>query len=109
MKFLPVLAGSFLSLTAMAQSRPVADSTKPVQVVEAACGQCMFGMKDKGCSLAVRIDGRPYFVDGTGIDDHGDAHAKDGFCNSVRKASVQGAIVDGRFRSTYFVLRALIN
>ena len=50
------------------------------QVVEAACGQCQFKMKGKSCDLAVRIDGKSYFVDGTKIDDHGDAHAKDGFC-----------------------------
>ena len=30
-------------------------------------------------------------------DDHGDAHASDGFCNVVRKAHVEGAIDDGRF------------
>jgi hypothetical protein len=29
--------------------------------------------------LAVRIDGKSHFVDGSSIDSHGDAHAKDGF------------------------------
>ncbi|MEO6232923.1 MAG: DUF6370 family protein [Ferruginibacter sp.] len=75
-----------------------------MQVVEVACGECKFGMKGKSCDLAVRINGKAYFVDGTNIDDHGDAHAKDGFCNAVRMANVQGEIVDGRFKATYFKL-----
>ena len=50
------------------------------------------------------IDGKAYFVDGTKIDDHGDAHAEDGFCEAIRKAEVQGKVVDGRFKATYFKL-----
>lgn len=73
-------------------------------VVEASCGECQFGMKGKDCDLAVRIDGKAYFVDGTSIDDHGDAHAADGFCEAIRKAEVQGEIVNGRFVATYFKL-----
>lgn len=79
-------------------------STKKLYVVDAACGQCQFHMKGKGCSLAVRMDGKSYFVDGTDIDSHGDAHAEDGFCNKVRKAKVQGEVVNGRFKATYFQL-----
>ena len=74
------------------------------QIVEASCGQCKFGMDAKGCDLAVRIDGKPYFVDGSSIDTHGDAHAADGFCNAIRKAEVSGEIVDNRFKATSFVL-----
>jgi len=81
-----------------------ADPTKKIQVVETACGECQFKMKGKSCDLAVRIDGKTYFVDGTNIDDHGDAHSKEGFCNAVRKAEVQGAIKDNRFVATYFKL-----
>ena len=55
---------------------------------------------------AVRIDGVAYFVDGTHIDDHGDAHAQDGFCNSIRHADVEGEIVDGRFVARSFRLVA---
>ena len=86
--FLLLLVGS---LTVVAQTQE-----KPMQV-EVACGQCQFGMTAKGCDLAVRIDGTPYFVDGTSIDDHGDAHAKDGFCQAIRKAEVTGSLQDGRF------------
>ena len=97
-------------LTAMAQGTAPQtagqDKTKPVQTVEAACGQCMFGLKSPGCDLAVRIDGKAYFVDGSDIDQHGDAHATDGFCNAIRKAEVQGQVVDNRFKATYFKLAA---
>jgi hypothetical protein len=58
------------------------------QIVEASCGQCQFGMEGHGCELAVRIDGKPYFVDGTSVDSHGDAHANDGFCTAIRKSVI---------------------
>ena len=80
------------------------DPNKKIQIVETACGECQFKLSGKGCDLAVRIDGKSYFVDGTDIDSHGDAHAKDGFCNAVRKAEVQGEIVNDRFKVTYFKL-----
>ena len=80
------------------------DPNKKIQIVETACGECQFKLSGKGCDLAVRLDGKPYFVDGTDIDSHGDAHAKDGFCNAVRKAEVQGEIVNDRYRVTYFKL-----
>ena len=75
------------------------------QVVEAACGQCQLGMAEKsGCDLAIRIDGKSYFVDGTSIHDHGDAHAADGFCASIRQANVKGEIIDGRFKVESFTV-----
>ncbi len=66
-------------------------------LVEISCGQCQFNLPGNGCDLAVRIDGESYFVDGSTIDDHGDAHAEDGLCNCVREGKVTGEIVDGRF------------
>jgi hypothetical protein len=74
------------------------------QIVEASCGQCQFGMKGYGCELAVLIDGKPYFVDGTSIDSHGDAHADEGFCATKRKAEVVGEIIDNRFKAYSFKL-----
>ncbi len=75
------------------------------QVVDAACGQCQFGITGKaGCDLAVRIDGKSYFVDGTSIHDHGDAHADDGFCEAIRQAEVKGEIIDGRFKAETFTI-----
>ena len=73
-------------------------------IVDAACGQCQFGLPGSDCDLAVRIDGASYFVDGTGIDDHGDAHSSDGFCNAVRPARVSGQVQEGRFVATHFEL-----
>jgi hypothetical protein len=104
-----LLACLFPALGALSQDNTkkinLPDSTKKILVVEASCGQCKFQLKDKkGCDLAVRIDGKAYFVEGTSIDDHGDAHADDGFCQAIRKAEVQGKIVNNRFKATYFKL-----
>jgi hypothetical protein len=91
----------FTALLSSAQEKK--EILKP-QIVEVSCGQCQFGLKGKSCDLAVRIDGKSYFVDGTKIDDHGDAHAKDGFCEAVRKAEVTGKIVNNLFQVKTFTL-----
>ena len=85
---------------------PVGDpSVKLVsQVVEASCGECKFDMEGNGCDLAVRIDGKGYYVDGAKMDDHGDAHGEDGMCNRIRKAKVTGQVQDSRFVATAFEL-----
>ena len=80
------------------------DNNKPLITAQAACGECKLGLKGKSCDLAVRIHGKSYFVDGVHIDSLGDPHAKDGFCNSIRKAQVQGEIKDDRFVASYFYL-----
>ena len=78
---------------------------KKKQIVEVACGQSQLKMKQKkGCDLAIRIDGKSYFVEGTKIDDHGDAYANDGFCNAVRKAEVIGDVKSDKFVVSYFKL-----
>ena len=107
MKKLLTLLLCFSVFSAMAQQKetPVqVDSAKKTMTVDASCGQCKLGLKGKGCNLAVRINGKAYFVDGTEIDSHGDAHADDGFCNKVRKAIVQGEVVNDRFKATSFKL-----
>lgn len=73
------------------------DSKK--QTVELSRGQCQFGLTSKdGCDLAVRLDGKSYFVDGVDINDFGDAHdEKTGFCETVRKAEVTGELNGDRF------------
>lgn len=83
---------------------PTPNQAKPLQVVEASCGQCRLGLPGKGCDLAVRVQGKAYFVEGTTIDSHGDAHARDGFCQAIRQAEVQGEVVNNRFVATYFKL-----
>ena len=97
------IVATFLFFAVAISAQEKKEEIKP-QIVEAACGQCQFDMKGNGCDLAVRIDGKTYFVDGTTIDSHGDAHADDGFCAKIRKAEVVGKIVDNRFKVTSFKL-----
>lgn len=85
-------------------SKPAALTKVIDQIVEASCGECQFGMEGNGCDLAVRMDGNSYYVDGTLMDDHGDAHGDDGMCNCVRQAKITGQIKDGRFAATSFEL-----
>lgn len=92
------------SISIFAQDKKIASK---IQIVEASCGQCQFGMEGKSCDLAVRMDGKSYFVEGTSIDAHGDAHAKDGFCTSIRKAEVIGTIQNNKFVVTRFKLLPL--
>lgn len=107
-KIIPSIVFLLLAATAMGQSKQPAvdkpDASKKIDTVEASCGLCKFDMKANSCTLAVRINGKTYFVDGTDIDSHGDAHAKDGFCEAIRKAAVQGEVVDNRYKVTYFKL-----
>jgi len=96
------LCCSFFTLTASSQTTPakaaVPDASKAIQVVEVSCGKCKLGLAGKTCDMAVRIDGKAYYADGADIDSFGDAHAHDGMCNAIRKAEVQGQLVDGRFK-----------
>ena len=101
MKNIVLAAFLVVGLAAQAQSKKKID--KPT-IVEASCGECKFGMKGNSCDLAVRIEGKSYFVDGTTIHDHGDAHSDQGFCNAIRKASVTGEIKGNRFVATSFTL-----
>lgn len=101
--FLMISSASFLSAQNV---KPVFKSKgeKDLLLVEASCGQCQFKMEGKSCDLAFRIKGKLYFVDGTHIDGHGDAHAKNGFCEKIRKAEVRGSVVNNRFQVSYFKL-----
>jgi hypothetical protein len=101
MKQLLTLIFLFSAIVMNAQDKKELPKT---QIVETSCGQCQFGMEGHGCELAVRIDGKAYFADGTSIDSHGDAHADDGFCAVIRKAEVVGEIIDNRFKVTSFKL-----
>jgi len=98
----------FICIATNAQELSVSEQAKQkpkTLIVEASCGQCQFGMKDKkGCDLAIRIDGKSYYVDGTDIHKHGDAHAADGFCSTIRKAEVVGEVKDNKFIASSFKL-----
>lgn len=101
--FLLMISSSFLF--AQQKAKFVPKTTVINQIVEVSCGQCNFKLKtQKGCDLAVRLNGKAYFLDGIKIDDYGDAHADDGFCNAIKKAEVKGSIVDGKFKASYFKL-----
>ena len=98
------LFATVLLFTAFLSNAQDKKETLKPQIIEVSCGECQFGMKGKSCDLAVRIDGKSYFVDGAKIDDYGDSHAKNGFCEAIRKAEVTGEIVNDRFKATTFVL-----
>ena len=82
-----------------------APTTLQDRLVTAGCATCIFEMTDvTGCKLAVELDGEHFLVKGTGIDDHGDAHAEEGLCNASRRAVVSGKVKEGVFVSTAFKL-----
>ncbi len=80
------------------------DPNKPLTVVETSCGECKFDLPGRSCDVAVRLPDGSYYVDGVGIKEYGHPHDANGFCVAVRKAEVQGQVVDGRFKATYFNL-----
>jgi hypothetical protein len=100
-----ILVLSFFLSSAAAQTGASKTSTPdpslPIQTVEVSCGKCKLGLPGKTCDMAIRFDGKAYYVDGANIDNFGDAHAKDGMCNAIRKAEVQGQLVDNRFKVSY--------
>ncbi len=103
-----VLSVMFISFSAIAQTKTVTNDPSLIQVVEASCGQCNFGLTDqKGCSLAVKINDKAYWVKGTSIEKHGDPHSTGGLCTLVRKAEVAGSVVDGKFEVSHFKLLPL--
>lgn len=99
------ITASAVSAQATEKKTSTLDSAKKILTTEAACGKCKFGLPGKTCELAVRMDGKAWYVDGAGIDDFGDAHANDGLCNAIRKADVQGELVKDKFRVSYFKLQ----
>ena len=87
------------NIVLLSQNKPKPQSGMRVNlIVDASCAKCQFDKKsDKDCLLAVEIHSGIYYVEGTTIDDHGDAHASDGFCNVIRKAHIEGIIDDDSF------------
>jgi hypothetical protein len=100
---LVVMAMSVLSTMAQNKTKEVKNKT-----VEASCAQCQFKVKEpRGCDLSIRLDGKVYFVDGTNLDAHGDAHEEDGFCNAIRRAKVSGTISGNRIKVSQFELKPI--
>ena len=76
-------------------------STKRIQGnVLVSCGMCNFYTDNNDCSLAVKIGKTVLEVKGVGIDDHGDSHAKDGYCNVIKKVYVEGIVRKNSFYAT---------
>jgi len=93
---------SFSQVASTTSKEP--DPNKKLLTVEASCGLCNFGLPAEDCELAVRIDGKAYDVEGVSVLEYGHPHHKGGFCVAVRKAEVQGEVVNGIFKATYFKL-----
>ena len=106
--FFATVGLSLFALSSFSQSTysktSVPDASKEIQVVEVSCGKCKLGLPGKSCAMAVRINNKAYYIDGVDIDNYGDAHADDGMCNAIRKAEVQGELVDNRFKISYIKL-----
>ena len=90
----------FLLFSAVIISQAGEENTIEVkdEIVEVSCGQCQFGLDGSGCSLAVKVNGKAYYADGSILDDHGDAHGANGMCSTIRKAKVSGEVKKDRFQ-----------
>ena len=89
----------FLSINVNAQKK-----VKTYKVL-AACGPCQFNESSpNGCALAIKMADKVYWVDGSTLADHGNEHATDGMCKTIRKAEVQGKITGNRIDATSFAL-----
>jgi len=98
-KLILILTILLASLTINAQKKD-----KTYKVI-ASCGSCQLDMNSEtGCALAIQCGGKKYWVDGTGIGDHGNEHAANGFCEATRKAEVKGTFEGNRFIATSFTL-----
>ncbi|MFN7140157.1 MAG: DUF6370 family protein [Limisphaerales bacterium] len=96
---------SFLAATSILLTGCATTQKSKSAVADAGCGQCLLGLKEKkGCDLAVRLNGQSYFVDGFKMKQFGDPDAEGGMCNKLRKAKVQGEVVNNRFQATSFEL-----
>ena len=62
-----------------------------------SCGMCNFVTGENNCTLAVKIGSKTLNVRGVKIDDHGDSHAKDGYCNVIKKVYVEGIVRGNSF------------
>ena len=76
----------------------------------AGCGSCNVSKKkpispDANFVTSITEDGKINDVKGTDIDDHGDSHAEEGFCNAIRVAKVKGEIKKNRLEAESFVVQ----
>lgn len=100
--FILFVSSSYSQVAKSLDKKP--DASKELMLVEASCGECSYGMPGNDCDLAVKIKDSTYYVDGVGIYEFGHPHDKNGFCLTIRHAEVQGEVVNGRFKASYFKL-----
>ena len=98
------ILSSILFVLLFSCSTETSETASTEQILEASCGQCNFGLDGDGCDLAVKIDGKAYFVEGVDFDNLGDSHAEDGLCNITRKAKAEGKLEGDVFKATAFEL-----
>lgn len=78
---------------------------EPIEgIYDVSCAICNFEMTGDECDLAIKIEEKYYYVEGSSLTDHGNEHADDGMCNVVRKAEVKGEIKHGVFVAEHFEL-----
>jgi len=65
-----------------------------------SCGMCNFLTSENDCSMAIKIGSDIYKVSEKNIDDHGDSHASDGYCNVIKKVYVEGNVKSNKFFPT---------
>jgi hypothetical protein len=74
-------------------------------IVYASCGVCNFESKESyECFLAIKVEDTVFPVEGSDIDDHGDAHAQEGLCNVIHYAEVSGEFKNNIFYAESFNL-----
>ena len=64
-----------------------------------SCGMCNFMNGDNDCALAIKVGRNVLSLKDVGIDDHGDSHAKDGYCNVIKKVYVEGKVRGKTFKA----------
>ena len=62
-----------------------------------SCGMCNFNTDENDCKLAIKVGRYVLPVKDVNIDAHGDSHAKDGYCNVIKKAYVEGSVRGNKF------------
>lgn len=88
-----------------AESPTISIPPEAPRIVDAGCGRCLFGRKeDKKCNLAIKVDGKSYFVDGFHIKQFGNPDLDGGMCKRVHKAKVAGEVANSRFVASAFEL-----
>lgn len=99
MKFF-LLAATTVLLFACGSTKQAGENI--IGTYNVSCGMCNFDMTGDDCALAIEVNDKYYYVEGSTLEAHGDAHAEDGLCTVVRQAQVKGSIQHGVFVAEKF-------